>query len=152
MAKSNRERQATYRDRKLKLGCTIVTVILDPETSIIVKGLRGNELSTFVCQAIKETVISNKQTSKTTVTSNKVNSKIETVINNKEINEPIVISNKPNRYMSADLEDYILKLREEGLKLKEVSARLADEGFLSITGKPYSTGTISKAEKRRARR
>lgn len=59
---------------------------------------------------------------------------------------------KPKRYMPAELEDKILQLRESSLSLSETARRLADEGFMSVTGEPYGTSTISKAERRACQR
>lgn len=128
-----RRRQANFRENMKKKGYRQVTLWLDEDTLKIIGDRTGKELSKFICDAIKG-----------------VNKSKYVVKNNVTCNDKNNVMNK--RYMSTELENKILELRDNGLSLNEISNRLAQEGFISITGKPYSTATIYKAEKRARQR
>jgi hypothetical protein len=126
---AQRKHQATYRQRMREVGWREVTVWLDQEAAKVVNGLRGMKLSVFISKA----VCSPKH---------EVTRDIPSDIIGK------VTRDKPGRYMSVELEDKILQIREDGMSFKEVAHRLAEEGVVDATGKPYRTGTLSKAAQR----
>lgn len=155
MGKTDLDRQREYRKRMLEKGYRQFAFWLDRETQAALKALEHvvDDLSTVASQAIKhyhdyrlsKTVSSN-------VTSN-VSSNIKSVSSNVSSNNRAVSRNvTSNRYMSPELEDYILELRQAGMALREISNKLANEGYLNAKGEPYNTSTISKAEARAKRR
>lgn len=150
MGKTDKIRQQKYRQRMIDQGYRQFAFWLDKDTQAALKLLKSvgtDDLSTLVSQSLKhyhsymlsKTVSSN-------VTSN-VSSNIKSVSSNVSSNNRTVSRDvTSNRYMSLELEDYILELRQAGMALREISSKLANEGRLNAKSEPYNTSTISKAE------
>ena len=148
MGNTDKARARAYRRRMIERGYKQMAFWLDKDAQVALKLLKqDSDLSTVVCEALRhyhtyrlsKGVTSNVTSNTKGVTSNVTNN----VTNN-------VTS---NRYMPQALEDYILELRQEGMRLNEVAQRLSSEGYRNAKGEAYSTGTLSKAESRaKARR
>lgn len=156
MGKTDKVRQQEYRQRMLDQGYRQFAFWLDKDTQAALKLLKSvgtDDLSTLVNQSIKHyhsymlsKTVSSNVTSNTKPVSSNVTSKTKLVSSN------VTRNVTSNRHMSQDLEDHILELRQAGMALREISNKLASEGYRNAKGDLYNTSTISKAEARAKRR
>lgn len=145
MGNTDKARQQAYRRRMQEQGYRQFAFWLDENTQVALKLLKtvDTDLSTLVCEAIRHYhayLLSRSAT-------RGVASNSKAVTGNEEAK--FVTSNViSNRYMTHELEDHILELRQAKMTLNEVAQRLFSEGYRNAKGEPYSSGTISKAEAR----
>ena len=142
-----KDRQQRYRQRQRTSGRQRLEVWIDRDTADLLEHLipqypapsRSGSLSLIIPAAFRllTSVTGNFQPATSSVTGN---------FRSKPI--PDTGASRPGRYMSQDLEDRILAMRQQGMSLQQVSAALANTGILGNNGQPFRTGTLSKAETR----
>ena len=164
-----KDRQQRYRQRQRTSGRQRLEVWIDRDTADLLEHLipqypapsRSGSLSLIIPAAFRlltsvtgnfqpatSSVTGNFQPATSSVTGNfqPATSSVTGNFRSKPI--PDTGASRPGRYMSQDLEDRILAMRQQGMSLQQVSAALANTGILGNNGQPFRTGTLSKAETR----